>query len=413
MRNLRTWGDSGSATAGDIFQLVRNGNAASRSALARITGLAPSTVSLRVDSLLDAGLLEESGDNEASRGGRRARELKVAGTFGLVAVADLGANHASIAIADFSGQIVASSESAVDTSMGPAATAQWLWAQFLTAIENLGRGPQDLRGIAIGIPAPIERSTGRTVRPATMPAWHNANLPQLLAQHTSVPVFVENDANLVALGEFASSGTETQHLLALKLGTRIGCGIIAEGQLYRGGGGAAGEISHNLIAGASKISCSCAAYPCLESAASGRALTAALQEAGYDVKNAGDVITLGHAGDTVATEALREAGVQIGRALSSIVNFLNPEEVVLGGSLAASPPLVAAVQAELFQLCLPLVTANLDVRASSLGTGAGVLGAVHLVLDELLLPQQVDLVLRNRNGEDQDVPEPATLLHAF
>lgn len=387
-------GDYAPGSLGNIFRLIRAGTATTRPAIGRLCGLAPSTVSLRVDALKEMGLVVEAGD-EDSQGGRRARRLKVAGGFGVVAVADIGANHAKIAIADMTGLVLAVEETAIDTVDGPAATVEWLWTRLIAVLGEAKVAEAELRGIAIGLPAPIEYPSGKVILPSFMPSWDKADLPRLLAAHTEVPVLVENDANLMALAELAAERTtRPEHLLAIKLGSRIGCGILTEGRLHRGAGGAAGEISHTSVSGRSATSCTCASKNCLESVASGGALAARLRAEGYDVKGAADVVELGRDGDPGAIEALREAGSHIGTALSAIVNFFNPREVVLGGTMSASPPLVATIRAELFKQCLPLVANDLEVRASANPADAGIHGAIHLILEYLLAPGRIEQLSR-------------------
>ncbi|GAB3553888.1 ROK family protein [Arthrobacter tumbae] len=378
-------------SVGDIFRMIRDGSATSRSALARVTGLAPSTISLRVEQLEAAGLLAEIGP-EKSTGGRRARQLTVAASYGVVAVADLGAHHVRMALADVTGTILATQEGPVDTAGGPELTARLLWENVLELTHSRGLTELDLKGTAIGLPGPIEYPSGRVILPSFMPNWHKSNLPELMSAYTQIPVLVENDANLLALGEYgaATGRQKPQHLLAVKLGTRIGCGIVSGGKLHRGAGGAAGEISHTAVNGTSTISCSCVSTNCLESVASGGALIPRLRELGFDLQSTNDVVALGSNAEPAAVKVLREAGAQIGGVLSSIVNFFNPNEVVLGGTLSSSSVLVAAIRAELFQQVLPLAADSLDIRASQNPADAGILGAINLILEELLAPARIE-----------------------
>lgn len=391
--------DYAAGSAGDILRLIRESDAMSRSTLARLTGLAPSTVSLRVESLLALGLVQESGSEE-SRGGRRARRLELVGGAGFVAAVDIGANHVRIVLSDLTGAALADSdettEGAMPVSDDPATTVESLWGRIMTLAESRGLDERTFRGAAISIPAPIEYPSGRIVTPSFMPTWHEADLPGLFAGYTESPVLVENDANLIALFESTERGrTDENQLLAVKIGTRIGCGILASGRLHRGIGGAAGEISHMAVDGVSMIPCTCGVPNCLESVASGGALAASLRARGLDAESATDVVALGARGEPLALDALREAGARIGQALAGIVNFFNPREVVLAGSMSASLPLVAAIRAELFQKCLPLVAHDLEVRATRDPQVAGIRGATLLALDEVLAPARIDAQVKD------------------
>jgi predicted NBD/HSP70 family sugar kinase len=386
-------GDFAPGSVGDVFRLIRGGVATSRSSLARESGLAPSTISLRVDALVRLGLVSEGGD-ERSRGGRRARLLEVARSAGFVAGMDVGANHVQLALADLTGALQVVESIPVAIEQGPDAATEHLWTALTDLIARNGFDRDLLLGLAVGLPAPIEYATGRVVLPSFMPSWHNADLRALFARYTDIPVLIDNDANLLALAERSETGPELDQLLAVKLGTRIGCGILSAGRLHRGAGGAAGEISHTSVDGESTIPCVCGTPHCLESVASGGAIAARLAAQGYDVRTAADVVELGRAGDAEVVEVLRNAGTRIGGVLATIVNFFNPRDVVLGGTMSASSPLVAAIRAELFQRCLPLVAEDLEVRAARRPSDAGVRGACSLILEEVLAPSRIDRLAR-------------------
>lgn len=377
-------------SVGDVLRLVRTGEATSRSALARVTGLAPSTVGLRVDVLSRLGLVVESGA-DASRGGRRARSLGIARGAGFVAALDVGAHHTQVSLTDLSGDQLALRSLPAVTRDGPREVVAFLWGELEALVRDEGLAEDRLRGLAIGLPAPIEYPSGRVVLPSFMPSWHGAVIPELFAAHTPVPVLAENDANLLALAEqqAVDRSGQQEHLLAVKLGTRIGCGIISAGRLHRGTGGAAGEISHTAVEGEASIPCICGVPDCLESVAGGGAIAARLRAKGYPVETATDVVGLGATPDAYVADVLREAGTHIGRVLASVVNFFNPGDVVLGGVMSSSAPLVAAVRAEVYQRCLPVVANDLDVRAALSPADAGVRGAARLVLEEVLAPARI------------------------
>lgn len=388
-----------SGTAGEIFQMIRSAQSTSRAALAQQSGLAPSTISLRVDALMRLGLVRDKGEGE-SNGGRRSRLLEVNNEAGYIAAIDVGANHVKTAIVDVSGTFLGVTDQTASFGASPEAVVAHAWDIVHAQILELKLPETGLMGIGVGFPAPIEYRSGRVVLPSFMPGLHDAVIPQLFKSHTAVPVLVENDANLMAIAERAERADgESVQLLAVKLGTRIGCGIISEGRLHRGVGGAAGEISHTAVAGTATVGCSCGIESCLESVASGGAIAARLAAAGYDVKTASDVVELGQNADPEVVAALREAGTQIGDVLSSIVNFFNPGDVVLGGTMSASAPLVAAIRAQLFQQCLPLVTNRLDVRAAHNPSEAGIRGASIIILEEILAPARIDGMFREHDDK--------------
>ncbi|SDH61680.1 Sugar kinase of the NBD/HSP70 family, may contain an N-terminal HTH domain [Leifsonia sp. 98AMF] len=377
-------------TPGNLLQLVRSGHARSRSDLARITGLAPSTVGLRVNDLLRLGVLTETGTG--AHGGRKARHLKVDGRSGIVAAVDIGASHVRVAIADLAGNVLSDEQRSSELiDADPGITVDRLWSEIEAMAVSVGREMSTLRGLAVGIPAPVSQPDGRIVSPAFMPSWNQVRLADWFALHTSVPVHVENDANLYAIAECPAGGDlHEAHVLAVKLGTRIGSGIISAGVVHRGFNGAAGEISHTRASGEASIPCSCSVPNCLESVASGGALVARLRQSGRTIADTAELVQLGADGDPQVVEVLREAGREIGAALSAFVNFFNPHDVVLGGTMSNSGPLVAALRAELFRTCLPLVTEDLDVRSARIDTGLASMGGLRLALDSVLHPHRVD-----------------------
>lgn len=383
-------------SVGDVLRNIRAGDAVSRSSLARTMGLAPSTVSLRIEALARLGFVREDGAEE-SRGGRKARQLSLDPHAGFVAAAEFGANHVRVVLSDAAGRTLADASSGDGTlallpkEKGVKATAEALWAEIMRLAEQHGLPESDFLGAAIGIPAPVEHPTGRIVTPSFMPSWHGSDFSAAFAPITDRPVLIENDANLIALGEAAeaSPGGGTD-LLAVKIGTRIGGGIVLGGHLYRGFGGAAGELAHTAVSGESVVPCTCPVPNCLESVAGGGALVARLRASGFDVNSTSDVVALGSAGAPAATAAIREAGTRIGEVVAFLVNFLNPREVVLAGTMSASTPLVASIKAEIYQHAFPIATDRLEVRATRNPRDGAIIGARTLILDEALAPARVN-----------------------
>ena len=394
---------SAPGSVGDVLRLIRSHGAVSRSALARMTGLAPSTVSLRVEALASVGLVHEVG-SAFPAGDRRGRRLALDGSNGFVLAIDLGANHVRAAVTDLAGRQLADT-GVVDRCTPPGGTdgPRWavleLWRRFEELLPPSDLDLSGLRAVAVGVPAPVAYPDGRIVAPSFDPGWDGVLLADLFAEHTVVPVLVENDANLIALAERSDqSDPEQSQLIAVKLGTRIGSGIIARGRLHRGVGGAAGELAHTAVEATSAIGCTCGVPNCLESVASGGAVIARLQKAGEKVSSTADLLALAGQGNRAVVEELHEAGVKIGRVLGSVANFFNPKEVVLAGSMSASPLLVAAIRSELYRMCLPLVADALEVRASRTPRDAPIRGASILALDEFLAPARVD-ELAARGGQ--------------
>lgn len=377
------------ASAGGIFEIIRIGDAQTRGAIARRTGLAPSTVSQRVEALISDGLVEEYGRDESS-GGRQPRLLRVNGGAGAVVAATIGTRHLTLVVADLIGSTLSTADLPIDVADGPQAVVDQVWREIDRAFDSLGMGLDLLRGITLGVPAPVESRIGTVSSSAQLPGWYQANLRELMTAHTSVPLLIENDANLLAAAEFSLADPGVNDLLAVKVGSRIGSGIVSDGKLHRGASGAGGEISHTPTGGVSIIQCWCGTENCLESVASGAATVARLQQAGHDVHSTLDLVERSRAGDPLTVALLRDSGVLVGEVLAGVVNFFNPKTVVFGGSLSAAGPFVAAVRGVLFQRCLPVVTEILDVREGGAGPDAEARGGVQLILEEILTVEAID-----------------------
>ncbi|MFD5214650.1 ROK family protein [Microbacterium sp. NPDC058345] len=368
-----------------ILDLIASGRARSRSQLAAQLGLAASTVGLRVEALLDAGLIEEAGEG-SSRGGRRPRMLRVAEDGGIILTADLGGGHARIGRHGLSGAIQRVNTIPIDLTQGPEATL----AAVGDAMEAMITGSA-VRAVAVGLPGPVHVETGSVDQPSRMPGWSGFRVGEHLgARFGGIHVAVDNDANLAALGEHGAQFGATHHSITVKAGTAIGSGVIVDGSVHRGATGAAGDITHTRIDGSGDIPCSCGNTGCLETVASGASLVRQIRERGRDdVTSTDQVLALARDADPIATTLVRTAGTHLGQALSGVVNFFNPHAVFLTGSMSASEPFLAAVRSRVYEACHPLVTQRLRIEAARAGADAIILGAARLAMDGLELPETV------------------------
>jgi predicted NBD/HSP70 family sugar kinase len=375
------------------LQLVRDGTASTRADLARYTGLARSTVAQRVDALIAADLLYEAGGSQ-STGGRPPTTLAFKHEAGVVLVADLGATHARLALSDLGGTPLAEHASERNIADGPDAVLAWAAGEFEHLLAEAGREPHEVRAIGIGVPGPVEFSSGRPVSPPIMPGWDGFSIPDWFTSRYSAPVLVDNDVNIMARGEHWMHFRETPHLLLIKVGTGIGCGIVADGHIYRGARGAAGDIGHIRATSREDVVCRCGNIGCLEAVAGGQALADALTAAGVKAQHSRDVVELVRAGNPTAIRSVREAGRTLGEVLAGTVNFFNPGVIVIGGDIAeAHEHLLAGVREGIFSRSLPLATRNLGIVPSLLGDRAGVIGAATMATEHVLAPSAVDHAL--------------------
>lgn len=381
------------SSPGGILNLVRSGTTASRADIARSAGLAPSTVAARVETLISNGYLREAGPGSSS-GGRRPRQLEVNPSTGAVCGVDLGARHASFALFDMAGGLLAERQLAMDIADGPDRILGWVVDTARMMVAESDRPDRGLRGIGLGLPGPVDRPGGRLVSPSRMPGWNGVDAGALLRSLGGVPALADNDANLMALGEHVSLGDDVDNMVFVKAGSGIGCGVIASGALYHGHRGMAGDISHVSVPNAPQTLCSCGRWGCLDAVAGGAAILASLRAAGVAVADAREVLGLAEDGHPLATQTLREAGTRTGGVMATIVNFFNPQRLVLGGTLSEAEAFVAGVRSAIYTECLPLATDQLEITVSQTKTRGGVIGAGRMILDHLFDADVVNESLR-------------------
>jgi predicted NBD/HSP70 family sugar kinase len=383
------------STSGEVLRLIREEGVATRTELGRLTGLSRPAVSLRVTELIAQGLVTERADGP-STGGRPPARLEFNAAGGAVLVASLGHTHGHLAVCDLAGEVLTQEATALSPDLGPHKVIPELldrWTSLLTtaALDPSGLNPATVRGVGIGIPGTVEFATGRAQDHHVLPRWGGVDIRPIVAERFPVPVYLDNDVNVMALGEHrARSRDGTDDLLFVKLSTGIGAGVISGGRIQRGALGAAGEIGHIPVQDGGNLRCRCGNLGCVEAIAGGAALLAKVDRAADLAALAG----LAQAGDPEVVTLVREAGRRIGEVLAAAVNLLNPAVVVLGGDLAgAYEPLIAGVREIVYQRSTALATRQLRIEPSRLAALAGLRGCATLVLDHILAPEAIDAAL--------------------
>ncbi|USQ81377.1 ROK family transcriptional regulator [Ornithinimicrobium faecis] len=374
----------------DVFDLLRDGRPRTRAQLAESTGLARSTIAARVDVLMKLGLVTPYGDAR-STGGRPPSLFALNPSVRVVAGVDVGATHAVAVLSDLSGCVLAETQAALDIASGPEEVLGWVTSTVKELLVQANRPPRDLAAIGIGLPGPVEHSTGRPINPPIMPGWDRYDVPGHVQRTHPVPVLIDNDVNIMALGEQQTHLREVDDLVFIKVATGIGAGIISGGSLQRGAQGTAGDLGHVQVLRGGGIICRCGNEGCLEAVAAGPALAARLTEAGREVVTTQDVVDLVRGGDTTAIQEIRQAGRDIGEVVATMVNLINPSVVVIGGRLADSGEhLLAGIREVVYRRSLPLATESLRLVNSRAGREAGVLGAASMAISHVLSPEAIE-----------------------
>lgn len=407
-----------------VLAAIRSGGLRTRPDLVRHLGLGRNAVSQRVAELAEHGILED-GSLAPSTGGRPSRELRFRPGAGRYLVAELGATHLQAGLTDLDGTVLAERTEAFDVAVGPQDTLDRLEALFDEVLES-GTGPgAPVWGIGVGLPGPVEFSRGRPVSPPIMPGWDGYPVRDRLAARYTAPAWVDNDVNVLALGELrAGIGVGEQDLLYVKVGTGVGAGLISAGRLHRGAQGAAGDIGHVSVLDDDSVLCRCGNTGCLEAVVGGFALARDGQAAAQSGRSRAlaevlnhtgtvtiDDVTLAAArGDATSLALLTRAGRLIGQTLATLVNFYNPSLIVMGGQVSAShPAFLASLRTSVYRRSMALATRDLRITTSPLGDGAALQGAASLVADELFSRECLGRWIRNGSPAgrpDLTTPKP-------
>ena len=392
MRQTRAT-QSSANSAGHLLQLIREGRASTRRELGQITDLSRSTVAARLDALVTAGYLRTAGTG-TSAGGRPPALLTFDDLTPTVLAADLGVTHGRVAVTNVRGDILAEQVLESRIAAGPESVLTEVCDRFHTLLAKAGRDPETVCGIGIGVPGPVEFDQARVVRPPMMPGWHDYPVRETVARCFPAPLYLDNDANLMALGEHQTNFPDEAELLFVKVGSGIGAAAISRGVLLRGADGAAGDIGHVRMYG-STAACICGAVGCLAASASGTAMARELRDQGFAAFTSRDVISYVAAGEAAAVDVVRRSGLLLGEVLATAISLMNPRVLVLGGDLVGTGEhLLRGVHESLLQRTQPLATGRLMVTPSALGDRAGVVGAVVMVRDQVFSPDEVDRRLR-------------------
>ncbi|WP_327279145.1 MULTISPECIES: ROK family transcriptional regulator [unclassified Streptomyces] len=364
-----------------VVRAVRLAGSLTQAEIARSTGLSAATVSNIVRELKEGGTVEVT---DTSAGGRRARSVSLSGDAGIVIGVDFGHTHLRVAVGNLAHQVLAEESAPLDVDASWAEGFDRAEALVGELIAGIGVGREKVIGVGLGVPGPIDVESGTLGSTAILPGWAGINPRQELSQRLGVPVYVDNDANLGALGELVwGSGRGVKDLAYIKVASGVGAGLVINGQIYRGPGGTAGEIGHITLDESGPV-CRCGNRGCLETFAAARYVLPLLQSTHGPELTMERVVELAREGDPGCRRVIADVGRHVGSGVANLCNVLNPSRVVLGGSLAEAGELVLApIRESVGRYAIPSAARQLSVLTGSLGGRAEVLGALALVLSEM------------------------------
>lgn len=381
----------------NLLQTVFWSVGSSRHVLAGRLECSKSKANALAAGLIEQGLLEETGLQESS-GGRRPETLQLARGLGVVVGVDLGATSLDVAVMGPDLQVLAHHSEEADVRAGPGVVLARVRDVMRELLARCGLSAKKIIAIGMGLPGPVDFASAQLVEPPLMPEWDSFSIRDYLGEAFTAPVFVDNDVNLMALGELWRLQRSLQNFMVIKVGTGIGCGIVCHGEVYRGANGSAGDVGHICVDQAGPR-CHCGNLGCVEAMAAAPAITRKATEAAQTGESAAlaellrangkltavDVGQASRNGDAAANAIIQRSGSLIGQMLASVVNFFNPSHVFIGGGVTQIGPLfLASVRQSVYHRSLALSTRHLEIQYTPLGPQSGLVGAGALAMQESL-----------------------------
>lgn len=361
------------------LQAVRRHGPVTRADVARLTGLSRSSIHALTSELLAAGLISQVDRRLDGSRGRPAASFAYSGEAGYVVAIAFEQDQVSVGLADLAGAILDETTATLDVGNDAERALQTAAELVHSLLESVGANPQSLIAAAASLPGPVDFRHGAIGSFSILRGWAKVDPAGRLSELLSVPVIIDNDANVAAYAETqAGAAVGCRHLLFVKTSIGVGAGLILNGQIYRGSAGMAGELGHVTVEPAGRI-CRCGSRGCLETVCGIGGITAGLADTHPDGITITEVIDLARTGDAAAERALADAGGALGRAIGEVSNVLNPSMVMIGGELAAAGELLLEpLRSSLRRAAMQVIALDLDVRPSVLGSRAELLGAAAL-----------------------------------
>ena len=394
-----------------IYNIVRSEGPINRTDVVSRTGFSKSTVSLQINKLIQRGLIREK-PPEGDPAARRKLRLEIIADAGYVAGVFLGIHKLSVSLFNLKMESVSEQAYHIESVIDPEETNHLIIEKLSDTLHAAKIDAARLWGIGMGFPFPVDYARGVPDSPPNLPFWNLFPLKSFYTERFQCPVVIDNDVNVMALGEgYSGAAQEERDFIFVKVGTGIGAALFLDGRVYRGAKGSAGDIGHIGIDGESKL-CHCGNIGCLETIAAGPAIAARGLQAAMtgespllaEILNMNDRITaedVGNSalkGDMFSIQIIQDSGRNIGMVLAKIVNFANPGIVVIGGGVAKAGSLfLSGIREAIVRRSTHLAAIDLNVRFSELGDRCGPMGAARLVIEEILSPHHFTRTLARRS----------------
>ncbi len=298
---------------------------------------------------------------------------------------DVGGTNIKLGIVDAAGNILSQSRLSTESFI---ANKQHLIEAIVSAIRELiqknNLTKKDITGIGIGLPGLIDYKGGMVIFLPNIPGWKNVPLKRIIEKKTGIKTFIDNDVNVIALGEWNYGvGKGYENLVYMTLGTGVGGGLILNNKLYRGEGFAAGEIGH-IPLNEKGPACNCGSWGCFERYVGNQTLLSNLKRIFKKDVRIPEAFELANRGDKKALAFWQQTATHIGNGLIGVVNLLNPRLIVIGGGVSNNYKFFhKTVEKIIKQRAMKVQAKMVKIIRAKLGDSAGILGAQVLVNNAL------------------------------
>ena len=376
-----------------LHQLLLRKNG-TRQELTQLTGLSNATVANLIASMLEEGLVVETG-TAASQGGRPTSILAVNASAGACVGVDVAETYIRFELYDLALQNLAEHEIELpSTRKEPQEIVNLIVSGFNTLLDLSGLAHDQVVGVGISIPGPFEHSTGVSVFAPSW-GWRDVPLQAMLEKELNIPLYMDNPLKFNALAEaWFGAGRGVETMAAVVLGTGVGVGLVINGQLFRGASNTAGEWGHSVIVAGGRP-CRCGNRGCLEAYVGAPGILQTLAEtdpkspllfADDQSRSIAAIAVAAEQGDLTAKTVVQQTALYLSAGLSSLINILNPEQVILGSWVAGL--LGSVMLPELLKLIekqsLAQPYKSVQFTLSKMKRNPVSLGAATMVLEEFL-----------------------------
>jgi len=374
-----------------VLRLIWKEHQISRADISKRLGLSRSTVTEIVKKTLKTNLVSETGKGP-SIGGRQPIILKFQDQARGILGIDIGATHVSVVLMDLRGHVLSWKEERFQVRNDPEGTRKLILELCDASLASWKNGSKKILSIGVAVPSPVDPAHPEWLSEVVIPAWQGRNELEPLHKKYGVPLYIDNDANLGALAEYWwGSGKNAKNLIFIKISHGIGAGIILDGEIYRGTKGTAGELGHLPIDINGEL-CKCGLRGCLTTFLGETALINKVQSLlikypestlNYKSLSVKEIELAALKGDTLAIRLVKESAEYMGVAISSLLNLLNPDTIVLGGSLAQTGDLfIEPIKKKIKQSALINSSEITEIKSSALSSKTIAIGAATLALQE-------------------------------